>query len=437
MKIFTIENKIKSELAGFEKSSYYKFLSQSQASDNKIDNIVNEIITTVKKDGDKALISYCNKFDKTNFKTASDLLVCRSEIENSDKNIDKKVKLALKKAYQRIKSYHQKQLPKDLQFSDKEGVKLGNLWRAIDKIGVYVPGGTASYPSSVLMSAVPAIVAGVKEIVVCAPTTAGEINPAILFAAKLCGIEKIYKIGGAQAIAAMTYGTKTIDKVNKIVGPGNSYVATAKKNLYGEVGIDMIAGPTDVTIIADNYNNPKWIAADILSQLEHGPDSKAFLITDDANFAKLVKEEVLNLKNKLSRKTIIEQSLQNSAIFVIKNLDDSANIANFIAPEHLQIATKNSKKFLPKINNAGAIFLGNYTPETIGDYIAGPSHTLPTSASAKFSSGLSVFDFLKRISLISCDKTSFKKISDAASILAECEGLTAHQYSVDIRNENI
>lgn len=433
MKIFLIENKITKNLAGLEKSNFYKFLNQSQKPDISVTKTVNEIIAQVQKSGDKALISYSNKFDKTNFKKAADLLVTKAEINAAEKALKKDVKDALKKAFTRIKNYHEKQLPKDFRFKDKEGVELGNIWRAIDSIGVYVPGGTASYPSSVLMSAVPGIVAKVKEISICAPTTAGKINPAVLFAAKLCGIEKIYKVGGAQAIAALAYGTSTISKVDKIVGPGNSYVATAKKILFGEVGIDMIAGPTDVTIIADKNANPNWIAADALSQLEHGTDSKAFVITDDKNFALKISTAITLLKSELSREKIIEKSLENSAIFVVKNLEDAIHIANFIAPEHLEIAVKNAEKFLPKIQNAGAVFLGNYSPESIGDYMAGPSHTLPTSASAKFSSGLSVFDFLKRISLISCDKQSFEKLAKATSILAECEGLTAHKLSIEIR----
>ncbi len=433
MKIFLIENKLNQNLVGAEKSNFYKFLTQAQNSDLDVTQIVSEIIATTRKNGDKALISYSNKFDKAAFKKAEDLLVSEKEINAAEKLVAKEVKDALKLAFTRIKNYHKKQLPKDFRFKDDAGVELGNLWRAIDSIGVYVPGGTASYPSSVLMSAVPALVSGVREISICAPTSKGKINPVVLFAAKLCGVKKIYKIGGAQAIAALAIGTKTVAKVDKIVGPGNSFVATAKKILFGEVGIDMIAGPTDVTIIADKNNNPNWIAADALSQLEHGPDSKAFIVTDNQDFALKVSAAISCLKNDLPRAAIIEKSLENSAIFVIKNLEDAAHLANFIAPEHLEIATKNAEKFLPKIQNAGAIFLGNYTPESIGDYMAGPSHTLPTSASAKFSSGLSVFDFLKRISLISCDEKSFKKLAKATATLAQCEGLQAHALSVTIR----
>lgn len=435
MKIFLIENKLEKNLAGAEKSSFYKFLSQAQKPDADVSTIVNAIISDVRKNGDKALISYSNKFDKAAFKKADDFLVTQKEINAAEKSVKKEVKEALNLAFARIKNYHEKQLPKDFRFKDSSGVELGNIWRAIESVGVYVPGGTASYPSSVLMSAVPALVAGVGEISICAPTSAGKINPAVLYAAKLCGVKKIYKIGGAQAIAALALGTKTVSSVNKIVGPGNSFVATAKKMLFGEVGIDMIAGPTDVTIIADKNNNPDWIAADALSQLEHGTDSKAFIITDSQDFALKISAAISQLKTTLPRAAIIEKSLENSAILVINNLDDATHIANFIAPEHLEIAVKNPQKFLTKIQNAGAIFLGKYSPESIGDYMAGPSHTLPTSASAKFSSGLSVFDFLKRISLISCDEKSFAKLAKATATLAECEGLQAHALSVTIRKK--
>ncbi len=433
MKIFTITKQINNNLQSLEKEAFYKFISNSQKSDIKVTKTVEEIIAKVKKDGDKALISYSNKFDKTNFKKAADFLVSQKEINAAEKEVSKHIKKALKTSYKRIKDYHKKQLPKDFLFKDKEGVELGNCWKAIESIGVYVPGGTASYPSSVLMSVVPAIISGVQEISICAPTSAGKINPAVLYAAKICGITKIYKIGGAQAIAAMAYGTETINKVNKIVGPGNAYVATSKRILFGEVGIDMIAGPTDITIIADKNNDPNWIAADALSQLEHGPDSKAFIITDNEKFAAEVKTAIENLKKKLSRKNIIEKSLKNSAIFVINKLSESYHISNFIAPEHLEISTKSPKQLLDKIHNAGAIFLGKYSPEAIGDYIAGPSHTLPTEGSAKFSSGLSVFDFLKRISIISCDKKSFNILADDTSTLAASEGLDAHKLSIDIR----
>lgn len=435
MKIFLIKDKISPNLVGLEKSKFYDFITKSQKSNSEVTKQVEEIIASTKKDGDKALISFSNKFDKTNFKKPSDFIISEAEINSAEKLLSSDVKSALKNAFKRIKFYHEKQLPSDFLFQDKEGVKLGNIWRAIDSVGIYVPGGSASYPSSVLMSVVPAMVAGVKNISICAPSSAGKINPAVLYAAKICGVKKIYKIGGAQAIAAFAFGTKNIEKVNKIFGPGNAFVATAKKLLFGEVGIDMIAGPTDITIIAEKDNDVNWIAADALSQAEHGPDSKAFIIVDDEKFAIKIAAAISTISQTLPRQKIIEQSLENSAIFVIKNLEDSVHIANFIAPEHLEIITKKPENFVKKINNAGAIFLGKYTPEAIGDYIAGPSHTLPTEGTAKFSSGLSVYDFIKRISLISCDEKSFLKLAKDTSTLAACEGLEAHRLSIEIRKK--
>ena len=435
MKKFIIQNALKDDLDSLSKEDFVKFIVKNNAPQQNVTQDTVKIIADVKKNGDKALMKYANKFDKTDFKNPKDLLVTPSEMNQAIKKLDKNIKKSLDLAYKRIKDYHKKQLPQDLNYTDKIGVKLGNIWKNIEKIGIYTPGGTASYPSSVLMSSVPAITAGVKNIVMCAPTSGGKINPAVLYAAKLCNIKEIYKIGGASAIAALTYGTDIVKNVNKIVGPGNAYVAEAKRILFGEVGIDMIAGPTDITIITDKYSNPSWIAADALSQLEHGPDSKAFIITDNEEFGDKISENIKKLAKDLPRKDIIAKSIKNSAIFIVKNLNDAPKIANFIAPEHLEIATKSPNKFLKKIQNAGAIFLGNYAPESLGDYIAGPSHTLPTNASAKFSSGLSVYDFLKRISIICADEKSFKKLATHTSALAKCEGLDAHKLSIDIRND--
>jgi len=432
MKKFVITKKLSIELKN-NKFSWLNFIKNSQKDDEKTLKIVQEIIEDVKLRRDNAIVDLTNQFDKTNAKKIDDLIINKAEILASEELVDKKVKEALKFAKKRIETYHKKQLPKNFSFKDSSGTTLGNIWKPIEKIGVYVPGGTASYPSSVLMSVIPAQIAGVKNICLFVPSNNGKINPAVLFASKICGINSIYKIGGAQAIAGMCFGTESINAVDKIVGPGNAFVASAKKLLYGKVGIDMIAGPTDITIIADNSANPSWIAIDALSQLEHGEDSKAYIICDNENFAdKIISEINIHLKN-LSRKKIIEQSLKNSAIFVINNINDAHLISNLIAPEHLEICTKNSQKIMKKISNAGAIFLGNYTPEAIGDYVAGPSHTLPTSASSRFSSGLSVFDFLKRISLISCTKKSFLNLCDVTSVLAKCEGLNAHQLSIEIR----
>ena len=435
MNKFIIKNTIKQDLEELKNEDFVKFIIENNQSEKNVAADTTLIIDDVKKNGDAALIKYANKFDQTDFKSPKDLLVTKDEIAKAVKILDKDIKKSLDLAYKRIKDYHKKQLPKDFTYTDKIGVKLGNIWKNIEKIGVYTPGGTASYPSSVLMSSVPAIVAGVKNIVMCAPTSKGKMNPAVLYAAKICGIKEIYKVGGASAIAALTYSTGIVKKVNKIVGPGNAYVAEAKRTLFGEVGIDMIAGPTDITIIADKHANPSWIAADALSQLEHGRDSKAFIITDNEEFADKIIQNIENLSKNLSRKAIIDESIKNSAIFVIKNLNDASKIANFIAPEHLEISTKSPDKFLKKIQNAGAIFLGNYAPESLGDYIAGPSHTLPTNSSAKFSSGLSVYDFLKRISVICADEKSFKKLAKQTSLLAKCEGLDAHKLSIDIRND--
>lgn len=435
MQKFIIKNTIKQDLEELRNEDFVKFITKSNQAEENVASDTAKIIEDVKQNGDQALIKYANKFDQTNFKKPQELLVSKSEIAKACKNLDKDIKKSLDLAYTRIKDYHKKQLPKDFTYTDKIGIKLGNIWKNIEKIGIYTPGGTASYPSSVLMSSVPAITAGVKNIVMCAPTSKGKINPAVLYAAKICGIKEIYKVGGASAIAALTYSTDIVKRVNKIVGPGNAYVAEAKRTLFGEVGIDMIAGPTDITIITDKNSNPSWIAADALSQLEHGPDSKAFIITNNEEFADKIIKSMKDLSKNLSRKEIIDKSIKNSAIFVIKNLNDASRIVNFIAPEHLEIATKSPEKFVKKIQNAGAIFLGNYAPESLGDYIAGPSHTLPTNSSAKFSSGLSVYDFLKRISIISADEKSFKKLAKQTSLLAECEGLDAHKLSVDIRND--
>ena len=432
MQIFSIAKSVL-ENKNFINDSWYNFLKKSHQDDSKILLQVQQIIESVKTHQDQAIIELTNLHDKTSAQSIDDLIVPLIEIQNSEKFLDKSLINSINQAFDRINSYHQKQLPQDFIYQDSTNTTLGNLWKPIEKIGVYVPGGTASYPSSVLMSTIPAMVAGVKNITIFAPSNADKINPAVLYCAKICGIEKIYKIGGAQAICAMAYGTKSISKVDKIVGPGNSYVALAKKALFGEVGIDMIAGPTDITIIADDSAIAEWVAIDALSQLEHGIDSKAFIICNNQNFA----DEILYFINhhypKLSRHKIIEQSLKNSAIFIIDDINQAHILSNIIAPEHLEICTKEPSQILKNITNAGAIFLGNYSPEAIGDYMAGPSHTLPTSGTARFQSGLSVYDFLKRISLISCTKESFLQLQNDTAIFANCEGLSAHKLSIDIR----
>ncbi len=429
---------MKSKIISYSQKNFAEQIAAIVKGNAKIDKnteiAVAKIIASVKKNGDKTVLELCNQFDQANFKVASDLLVSKKEFLQARKNLDKNIVLALENAYQRVFEYHQKQLPQDFSYQDSIGNTLGNIWQAIEKVAIYVPGGTATYPSSVIMNAVPAIVAGCKNIVMATPSLQGKISDAVLVAAEICGINTIYKTGGAAAIAGLALGTPAIGKVDKIVGPGNSFVAIAKKQLFGEVGIDMIAGPTDILVIADGENNPDWVAADLLSQLEHGVDSRAILISDNLSFTNFVNNSLGKLCKDLSRSEIIKQSLKKSALIVVKNLEqDGAQIANQIAPEHLEIMTKNPEKILAKIKNAGAVFLGKYSPEAIGDYIAGPSHTLPTTGTARFSSGLSVFDFLKRMSVINCSQKGFSALQNQAAFLAQSEGFSAHKLSLTIR----
>jgi len=413
---------------------FRKLLTKRETSDNKVEKVVDDIINKIKKESDSALISLTKRFDNFNVKDFSQLQVKESELRNSLNNLDHKVLRALKTAIKRIKAYHKKQIPRDNIYKDNQGVILGGLWNAIESVGLYVPGGTASYPSSLIMNAVPAIVAGVKRIVITCPAVDSHLNPLILASARLLGIKEIYKVGGAQAIAALAIGTKKINKVDKIVGPGNAYVAMAKKKLFGKVGIDMIAGPSEILIIADKKNNPEHIAIDLLSQAEHDKLAQSILITDDERFAKAVISDVDRILRKLERRNIAEKSWQDyGAVIICKNLNESIQLVNQIAPEHLEIATSNPKTYLKKIRNAGSIFLGRYTPEAIGDYVAGPNHVLPTDRTAKFSSGLNVLDFLKRTSVVSCNKRNIKIIGEDAITLAYQEGLQAHALSIECR----
>ncbi|MFT5702994.1 MAG: histidinol dehydrogenase [Rickettsiales bacterium] len=429
---------MKAQIISFNQPNFLgkisKLASGNEEIDQNIDQKVAEIIAGVRKSGDKVIIDLCNKFDGANFKKPSDLLVSKDEFRAARHNLDKNIVKALELSYKRIFEYHQKQLPKDFSHHDSIGNELGNMWRSIEKIAIYVPGGTASYPSSVLMNAVPAIAAGCQNIVMATPSSKGKIDDAVLVAAEICGITTIYKSGGAAVIAGLALGTKIIPKVDKIVGPGNSFVALAKKQLFGIVGIDMIAGPTDILIIADAKNDANWVAADLLSQLEHGIDSRAILICDDEAFLNEVNISLEKIARTLSRAKIIKESIKKSALILVKDLErDASEIANRIAPEHLEIMTSSPHKILEKIKNAGAVFLGKYSPEAIGDYIAGPSHTLPTTGTARFSSGLSVFDFLKRMSVINCSSKGFLTLQNDAALIAKTEGFSAHQLSLTIR----
>ena len=416
---------------------FEKLLEKRGSYDSDISDIVEKILTNIKNKSDKALLEYTKKYDNNRVKSFNDLIVKNDEIESAYLKIDKKIIKSLKHSIKRIKSYHQKQLPKNDIYKDKHGILLGGIWNPIDSVCLYVPGGKAAYPSSLIMNAVPAIVSGVKRIVMTVPAINGIVNDLVLACAKLLGIKEIYKIGGAQAIGALAFGTKSIEKVDKIVGPGNAYVATAKKKVFGNVGIDMIAGPSEILVIADNKNNPNHIAIDLLSQAEHDELAQSILITNDHKFATEVNKSVDYFLKEIERKEIAKKSWKKfGAIVVCKNLKSCINYSNKIAPEHLEIAVEGSKKYLKYIKNAGAIFLGRYTPEAIGDYIAGPNHVLPTDRTAKFSSGLNVLDFFKRTSIVSCNKKNINEIGKDAIVLANEEGLQAHALSIECRLNN-
>jgi histidinol dehydrogenase len=395
--------------------------------------VVRGIIADVRARGDVALIELTNKFDRANV-TAQTLKLSAAEIEAALSKVSKEQMAAIETAATRIESYHRRQLPEDARFIDETGAVLGWRWTSVDSVGLYVPGGTASYPSSVLMNAIPAKVAGVARIVMVTPASGGTISPLVLAAARRAGIADIYRIGGAQAVAALAYGTASLTAVDKIVGPGNAYVAAAKREVFGQVGIDSIAGPSEILVVADGQNDPEWIAADLLSQAEHDASSQSILITDDAAFADKVAAAAERQLALLPRKDIAAQSwADNGAIIVVKTLDDAAPLSDAIAPEHLEIATADPESFLKKVRHAGAIFLGRHTPEAMGDYIAGPNHVLPTSRTARFSSGLSVLDFMKRTTLLGLDAKSMAAIGPAALTLAEAEGLQAHARSIAAR----
>ena len=417
--------------------NFKKILFKREMIDSSVDQVVENIIKKIKDDSDSGLLKLTQKYDNFKVSDVNQLFVRSEEIEKSKKMVDPKVLSSLKSAIKRIKDYHKRQIPKNDIFRDKHGILLGGLWNPIESVGLYVPGGTAAYPSSLIMNAVPAIVAGVRRIVITVPAINGILNPVILACASLLGIKEIYKIGGAQAVAALAIGTKKIKKVDKIVGPGNAYVATAKKKLFGVVGIDMIAGPSEILIIADKNNNPEHIAIDLLSQAEHDKLAQSILITNNENFANEVMDEIKILLKKLDRKEIASESWNNYGVVIIsKSIQSSIPLANEIAPEHLELAIDNSTKYLDKIKNAGAVFLGKYTPEAIGDYVAGPNHVLPTDRTAKFSSGLNVLDFFKRTSIVSCNSENLKKIGKDAIILANQEGLQAHALSIECRIKN-
>lgn len=400
-----------------------------------VTNTVSEIIDNVKENGDKALFEYCKKFDKADL---SSLEVSREEIEEAFDSVEPEFLEIIKQAAENIKNFHSKQIRNSFIINEQDGIVTGQKITPIEKVGLYVPGGTAAYPSTVLMDSIPAKIAGCKEICITTPPSAdGKVNPVILAAAKIAGVDRIFKIGGAQAVAALAYGTQTVPKVDKIVGPGNAFVAEAKRQVFGMVSIDMIAGPSEILVIADGKSNPAFVAADLLSQAEHDKMASAVLVTDSEELANSVSIEIEKQLKELPREEIARASIENNGkIIIAENLTDVIDVANEIAPEHLELCVDNPFDYLDKIKNAGSIFMGRYCPEALGDYFAGPNHTLPTSGTARFSSPLSVDDFVKKSQYTYYTKEALFKVADSVAFFAEKEGLSAHAKSAVIRLED-
>lgn len=414
-------------------SAFDAFLSTKREASADVDLAVREILSDVKARGDAALIDLSKKFDAVDLGDLG-IRVTADEVETAVRACKPETLEALQFARDRIADHHGRHLPESESYRDALGVTLGHRWTPVESAGLYVPGGLASYPSSVLMNAVPAKVAGVDRLVIVVPSPRGELNPLVLAAARLAGVEEIYRVGGAQSIAALAYGTETIRPVAKIVGPGNAYVAAAKRQVFGTVGIDSIAGPSEVLVIADKNNDPGWIAADLLAQAEHDSAAQSILLTDDEAFANAVEKEVERQLETLPKRDIASASWRDfGAIILVGSLDEAPALADRIAAEHLEIATADPDALAGKIRNAGALFLGSYTPEVIGDYVSGSNHVLPTARSARFSSGLGVLDFMKRTSILKLDADSLGRLAPAAMTLAAAEGLEAHRRSVEIR----
>ncbi|MCB2092971.1 MAG: histidinol dehydrogenase [Rhodobacteraceae bacterium] len=422
--------------AEFE-SSFSALLAAKREDAPDVDDTVAAIIADVRARGDAAVLELTARFDRVEL-TADRLAFGTDEIDRECAGIAAEDRAALELAARRIQAYHERQMPPDRHWTDGEGAGLGWRWTPIAAAGLYVPGGLASYPSSVLMNAIPARVAGVKQLVIACPTTDGVINPLVLYAARLAGVDRVYRIGGAQAIAALAYGTETIAPVDKITGPGNAFVAAAKRRVFGRVGIDMIAGPSEILVIADKDNDPDWVALDLLSQAEHDATAQSILITDDARFGRAVAAAVDRRLSTLKRRAIAGASWRDyGAIIVTRDLAEAARLSNRVAPEHLELCVADPEALSNDTTHAGAIFLGNWTPEAIGDYVGGPNHVLPTARSARFSSGLSVMDFLKRTTLARMTPAALSAIGPAAERLARSEGLEAHGLSVRARLDRL
>ena len=424
--------KLLSTAADFD-ADFERFLHSREAGAGDVAQSVRTIIARVREQGDAALLALTEQYDKVAL-TPETMRLRASKLKAAYKECDAEVVKALELAAERIRAYHEQQLPENRLYTDDQGITLGWQWRPIDAVGLYVPGGRATYPSSVLMNAIPAIVAGCTRLAMVVPTPNGEMNPAVLVAADIAGIEEIYMIGGAQAVAALAFGTETIAAVDKIVGPGNAYVAEAKRQVYGKVGIDTIAGPSEILVVADNQNNPDWIAADLLSQAEHDPSSQSILITDDDAFADAVADAVEATLCTLEREEIARASWEkHGAIIVVDAIDQAFPLIIKLATEHLELCIEHAEEYLDQVKHAGAIFVGRHTCESLGDYVAGPSHVLPTSRAARFSSGLGVLDFMKRSSIINVSPEGAKAIGPAGATLADAEGLGAHALSIRTR----
>ena len=402
--------------------------------DGDIAKIVADILKDVKQRGNAAVIEYTNKFDRMSLSNASEFELDQEQLQQALASISPEQREALEISAQRIRNYAERQKMESWSFTEEDGTVLGQSVTAMDRVGLYVPGGKAAYPSSVLMNAIPAKVAGVPELIMVVPTPDGETNALVLAAAAVAGVDRIFTIGGAQAVAALAYGTETIPKVDKITGPGNSFVATAKRMVFGVVGIDMIAGPSEILVVCDGKTDPDWIAMDLFSQAEHDEEAQSILVCPDEDFIEQVKQSIERLLEEMPRKEIIKKSLEDrAAIISVADMEQAIEVANHIAPEHLELSVENADQWAQKIRHAGAIFMGRYTAEALGDYCAGPNHVLPTSGTARFSSPLGVYDFQKRTSLIGCSAKGASELGKTASILAHGEGLTAHARSAEYR----
>lgn len=425
--------RLKAGQANFD-SQLNAMLAWESVSDKQVNQIVDDIIDQVRARGDEALIEYTNRFDRMQATQMSELEISQTRLIEALENLPQEQRTALETAAQRVSAYHERQKSESWRYTEPDGTVLGQQVTPVDRVGIYVPGGKAAYPSSVLMNALPAKVAGVKEIIMVVPTPDGVVNELVLAAAALVGVDRVFTLGGAQAVAALAYGTETVPRVDKIVGPGNIFVATAKRAVFGAVGIDMIAGPSEILVICDGKTDPDWIAMDLFSQAEHDEDAQSILISPDASYLDQVSASIEKLLPTMERSDIISVSLKNRAILIeVADLDEAAALSNRIAPEHLELSVADPEALLPKIRHAGAIFMGRYTAESLGDYCAGPNHVLPTSGTARFSSPLGVYDFQKRSSVIMFSAEGASEMGKVASVLARGESLTAHARSAEYR----